>query len=150
MAFDESKHPRAEDVYDYIPKDESEDDNMDQQKIRKLLKRYGAEEQEIENFIQDLLDYKEDIEQIDEFQKDEEKGTQEYDDFAKTNNDNSDDKALKEMAKDEEKHDEYLFNAENVKLLKATKEGRDLIIKAPQMAKEELEKAIRDYLQKNK
>ena len=62
------------------------DNDMDQQKIRKLLKRYGAEEQEIENFIQDLIDYKEDIEQIDEFQKDEKKGTQEYKDFAKTNN----------------------------------------------------------------
>ena len=124
--------------------------NYGEQKIRTLLAQYGAEEKEIENFMEDLADMKDDLEQINEFQDDEKSGGKDYKEFAETNHDDSDDKVLKEMADDEEKHDDYLLNAENMKLLKATKEGRDLIIKAPEMAKEELKKAIEDYLQKNK
>ena len=37
---------------------------MEETKIRKLLKKYGAEDNEIENFMQDLADFKEDIEEL--------------------------------------------------------------------------------------
>lgn len=127
-----------------------EDVDMKEDKIRKLLKTYGAVDEEIENFMEDLASMKEDIEQINEYQDDEKSGGKDYKEFAKTNNDDADDEMFEEMAEDEEKHDDYLLNAETLKVLKATKEGRDLIIKAPEMAKEELKKAIADYLQKNK
>ena len=40
-------------------KEESEDNEMEENKIRALLKRYGAEDKEIENFMEDLANYKE-------------------------------------------------------------------------------------------
>ena len=107
----------GEDINDYIPneevadaKEESEDNEMDENKIRVLLKRYGAEDSEIENFMEDLANYKEDA-------------TDEEDDF------------------------NYLDD-ETMTKLKATEEGKDLIMNAPKMAKDELKKAIMEYLYK--
>lgn len=88
---------------------ENEGNDMEEQKIRSLLKRYGAVDEEIENFMQDLADYKEDAEEDDDFN--------------------------------------YLDDDTMTKL-KATEEGKDLIMNAPKMAKEELKKAIMDYLSK--
>ena len=89
---------------------ESEDNEMDEKKIRTLLKRYGAEDVEIDNFMEDLANYKEDA-------------TDEEDDF------------------------NYLDD-ETMTKLKATEEGKDLIMNAPKMAKDELKKAIMEYLSK--
>lgn len=89
---------------------ESEDNEMDEQKIRALLKKYGAEDKEIDNFMEDLANYKEDA-------------TDEEDDF------------------------NYLDD-ETMTKLKATEEGKDLIMNAPKMAKDELKKAIMEYLSK--
>ena len=127
-----------------------EDADMKEENIKKLLKRYGAEEKEIENFINDLKEMKDDVEQMDEFEKDEKKGSKEYEDFANENNIDENDEELEEMAEDEEEHQDFLFNAKNIALLKATEEGKDLIMNAPKMAKEELEEAIREYLSKHK
>ena len=90
--------------------EESEDNEMDEKKIRTLLKRYGAEDVEIDNFMEDLANYKEDA-------------TDEEDDF------------------------NYLDD-ETMTKLKATEEGKDLIMNAPKMAKDELKKAIMEYLSK--
>ena len=90
--------------------EESEDNEMDEQKIRALLKKYGAEDKEIDNFMEDLANYKEDA-------------TDEEDDF------------------------NYLDD-ETMTKLKATEEGKDLIMNAPKMAKDELKKAIMEYLSK--
>ena len=89
---------------------ENEDNDMEENKIRNLLKRYGASDIEIENFMTDLYETKDEI-----------KDDMEDDDFNYLDGDT--------MAK-----------------LKATKEGQDLIIKAPKMAKDELKKAIMEYL----
>lgn len=40
---------------------ESEDNDMQEEKIRNLLKKYGAADSEIENFMNDLMEVKEDI-----------------------------------------------------------------------------------------
>lgn len=88
---------------------EKEGNDMEENKIRSLLKRYGAVDEEIENFMQDLADYKEDAEEDDDFN--------------------------------------YL-DGDTMTKLKATEEGKDLILNAPKMAKEELKKAIMDYLSK--
>ena len=98
----------AEEVAD--TKEENEDAEMDENKIRVLLKKYGAEDKEIENFMEDLANYKEDA-------------TDEEDDF------------------------NYLDD-ETMTKLKATEEGKDLIMNAPKMAKDELKKAIMEYLSK--
>lgn len=84
--------------------------NYDENKIRTLLAQYGAEESEIENFINDLKETKNDIEE------------------------------------DEEDDWGYL-DSDTIAKLKATEKGKDLIINAPTMAKEELKKAIQEYLQ---
>ena len=89
---------------------ESEDSPMEENKIRKLLKQYGAEDSEIENFMRDLAEVKDD-------------------------------------AEDEEDDFNYL-DEETMTKLKATEEGKDLIMNAPKMAKDELKKAIMDYLSK--
>ena len=97
---------------------ENEDKGMDkneQAKIRKLLQEYGADGKEIENFMRDLADYKEAVEE-DEIKEDE-------DDF------------------------NYLDDDTMTKL-KATEQGKDLIMNAPKMAKDELKKAIMEYLSK--
>lgn len=110
----------GEDLKDFIPDDEIENDeeitenegnDMEEQKIRSLLKRYGASDIEIENFMTDLYEAKDEI-------KD---NMEEDDDF------------------------NYL-DEETMTKLKATKEGQDLIIKAPKMAKDELKKAVMEYL----
>ena len=88
---------------------ENEGNDMEEQKIRSLLKRYGAVDEEIENFMQDLADYKEDAEEDDDFN--------------------------------------YL-DGDTMTKLKATEEGKDLIMNAPKMAKDELKKAIMEYLSK--
>lgn len=89
--------------------EENEGNDMEEAKIRSLLKRYGAVDEEIENFMQDLADYKEDAEEDDDFN--------------------------------------YL-DGDTMTKLKATEEGKDLILNAPKMAKEELKKAIMEYLSK--
>lgn len=97
---------------DLVEEQENEGKGMDkneQAKIRKLLQEYGADGKEIENFMQDLADYKEDAEEDDDFN--------------------------------------YL-DGDTMTKLKATEEGKDLILNAPKMAKEELKKAIMDYLSK--
>lgn len=99
--------------------DANVDTNMDdkaQEKIRVLLKRYGADGKEIENFMRDLLEFKE---------ADEED----------------------EIKEDEGKDFNYL-DEETMAKLRATEEGKDLIMNAPKMAKDELEKAIKEYLSK--
>lgn len=103
----------GEDINDYLPNEmdkESEDSQMEENKIRKLLKQYGAEDNEIENFMRDLAEVKDDVE-------------------------------------DEEEDFNYL-DEETMTKLKATEEGKDLIMNAPKMAKDELKKAIMDYLSK--
>lgn len=89
---------------------EKEGNDMEENKIRSLLKRYGAVDEEIENFMQDLADYKEDAE--------------------------------------EDEEDFNYLDGDTMTKLKATEEGKDLILNAPKMAKEELKKAIMDYLSK--
>ena len=92
------------------PKTESEDTDMEAEKIRNLLKRYGAVDEENENFMTDLYETKDEM-------------------------------------KDDEEDFNYL-DGDTMTKLKATKEGQDLIINAPKMAKDELKKAITDYLSK--
>ena len=89
---------------------DSEDTDMEAEKIRNLLKRYGAVDEEIENFMTDLYETKDEM-------------------------------------KDDEEDFNYL-DGDTMAKLKATKEGQDLIINAPKMAKDELKKAITDYLSK--
>lgn len=89
---------------------ENEGNDMEENKIRNLLKRYGAKDEEIENFMTDLYETKDEM-------------------------------------KDEEEDFNYL-DGDTMSKLKATKEGQDLIINAPKMAKDELKKAIKDYLSK--
>ena len=82
---------------------------MEEKKIRKLLKRYGADDREIDNFMEDLVNYKQESEEDEDFN--------------------------------------YL-DGDTMSKLKATEEGKDLIMNAPKMAKDELKKAIQDYLSK--
>lgn len=106
----------GEDINDYIPneevtdtKDENEDAEMEEKRIRTLLKRYGADDREIDNFMEDLVNYKQESEEDEDFN--------------------------------------YL-DGDTMSKLKATEEGKDLIMNAPKMAKDELKKAIQDYLSK--
>ena len=108
----------GEDINDYIPneevadtKEENEDNDMEANKIRNLLKRYGADDKEIENFMTDLYEAKDENEDAEE------------DDF------------------------NYL-DSDTMSKLKLTEEGKDLIMNAPKMAKDELKKAIKEYLSK--
>ena len=119
---------------------------MTEKAIRDLLKQYHASDEEIENFMQDLAEYKEDIEEIEHAQEDEDKGVNEYQEMADTNKTDENDKIFEKMAEDEDEHDDYLFNAKNLTILRATDEGKELIIKAPKMAKDELAKAIKKLL----
>lgn len=133
----------------YLQEEQGETD-MEKEKIRKLLEKYGAPQDAIEDFMNDLYETKDDIEEMGDMQKDEKQGQDEYNDFAEKNNLDENDNKLKEIAKDEEQHEDFLLNAQNVALLKATQEGKELLINAPTMAKDELEKAIKEYLLKNK
>jgi len=99
-----------------------------EQKIRKLLKQYGAEDNEIENFMCDLLDTKEDIDDLDEDVK----------------KDNTEEPYDNTDLDDED----FLLNKKNLATLKATEEGKRLIINAPKMAKEELAEAVKKLLSK--
>lgn len=107
---------------------------MEETKIRKLLKKYGVEEAEIENFMQDLADFKEDEEHDLDIDKEEDQNDKDNKLAGADNN---------EFVEDDE---EYLLNADNRDKLKLTKEGTDLIINAPKMAKEELAEAIKKLL----
>lgn len=105
---------------DLVEEQENEGKGMDKNgetKIRKLLQEYGASPEEIENFMTDLYETKDDI------KDDMEDNIEEDDDFNYLDGDT--------MAK-----------------LKATEEGQNLIINAPKMAKDELKKAITEYLSK--
>lgn len=103
----------GEDVNDYLPKEEtkSEDNDMEENKIRALLKRYGAVDEEIENFMNDLADFKEEIKEDDE------------EEFSPYSSDI--------MAK-----------------LRETEEGKDILMKAPKMQRNEFINAVKDYLAK--
>ena len=90
---------------------ENEDNDMEANKIRNLLKRYGADDKEIENFMTDLYEAKDENEDAEE------------DDF------------------------NYL-DSDTMSKLKLTEEGKDLIMNAPKMAKDELKKTIKEYLAK--
>lgn len=96
-------------VKEETSKDENEDAEMEEKKIRTLLKRYGADDREIDNFMEDLVNYKQESEEDEDFN--------------------------------------YL-DGDTMSKLKATEEGKDLIMNAPKMAKDELKKAIQDYLSK--
>lgn len=96
-------------VKEETSKDENEDVEMEEKKIRTLLKRYGADDREIDNFMEDLVNYKQESEEDEDFN--------------------------------------YL-DGDTMSKLKATEEGKDLIMNAPKMAKDELKKAIQDYLSK--
>lgn len=96
------------------PNEEKGENEMEEKKIRDLLKRYGAEDNEIENFMADLKDTKEEIEEK------------------------------------IEEDDDYVLSPKNLEVLKATEEGKDLIMRAPEMTKEELKKAIYDFLNNKK
>lgn len=104
----------GEDINDFLPKNdtEKEENDMEEAKIRRLLKEYGAEDKEIENFMEDLKDTKEEIEEK------------------------------------EEDEEEFVLSPKNLEVLKATEEGKDLIMKAPEMTKEELKKAVYEFLKK--
>lgn len=123
-----------------------EEEMPDEKRIRELLKRYGAEDNEIENFMQDLAETKEDIKDLEDARKDEVEGAKEYQEMKEENSDNSFDDELEDIKDDEEDHEEYLFNEKNMQILKATKEGQDLIINAPKMAKDELVRAVKKLL----
>ena len=137
----------GEDIYDYI-NEEKDGNDMNTDKIRELLKKYGAEDKEIENFMNDLKDYKEDIEDLNDAIEDEKKGAEDYQEMQEVNKDDSNDELFEENEDDEENHDDYLFNAKNLEILKATEEGKKLIIDAPKMAKEELAEAVKKLLSK--
>lgn len=96
-------------VKEETSKDENEDAEMEEKKIRTLLKRYGADDREIDNFMEDLVNYKQESEEDEDFN--------------------------------------YL-DGDTMSKLKATEEGKDLIMNAPKMAKDELKKAIMEYLSK--
>jgi uncharacterized protein YllA (UPF0747 family) len=100
------------------------------EKIKALLGEYAIDEEKAEEFIAKLEELKDDVEEVNEHIEDEAKGVEEYE----------------EMAEDEEEHLDYLLNARNIEILKASKEGRDLILNAPKMQKEELENAIKKFL----
>lgn len=104
----------GEDINDFLPKNdtEKEENDMEEAKIRRLLKEYGAEDKEIENFMEDLKDTKEEIEEK------------------------------------EEDEEDFVLSPKNLEVLKATEEGKDLIMKAPEMTKEELKKAVYEFLKK--
>lgn len=86
---------------------EKGDEDMDLNKIKKLLKTYGASDNEITNFVNDLQETKEEVE-------------------------------------DEE--DVNYLSKETMDKLKATDKGKDIIMNAPTMKREELRKAIKEYL----
>lgn len=93
-------------------KEKEEENDMEEAKIRRLLKEYGAEDKEIDNFMEDLKDTKEEIEEK------------------------------------EEDEEDFVLSPKNLEVLKATEEGKDLIMKAPEMSKEELKKAVYEFLKK--
>lgn len=133
------------------PKEEKQEEiKYEIGKIRGLLKKYGKNEEEIDNFIKDLAEYKEDVEEIEEEIKEESEGSKDYEEKKENNKVDENDDAFEEMAEDEEKHEEYLLNAKNLAILKATEEGRKIIRQAPEMQKEELKKAILSILEGNK
>lgn len=121
-----------------------------EEKIKNLLKRYGASDVEIGHFMKDLADYKDDIEKIEEAIEDEQKGSKEYEEEKENNKIDENDGIYEEMSEDENKHEEYLLNARNLALLRATEEGRRIIRNAPEMPKEELKKAILGILKGEK
>jgi len=108
-----------------------------EKEIRDFLKKYQVEDEEIEKFMAMLVETKEDI------QENEEKGDEQEAEIEEK------EEIVEEQPQEEEKAD-YSFNAKNIEMLKATEKGKDLIINAPTMAKEELEEAIKNYLEENK
>ena len=123
-------------------------DEVQEKKIREILLKYGVSEEEVNNFITELKETKEDVKDLDVAKEDEAKGQEEYQEMKNTNNDDSMDEKLEEIKDDEEEHEDYLLNEKTLQILKQTKEGQDLIINAPKMAKEELKQAIVKFLQK--
>lgn len=118
--------------------EENGDEDMDKNKIRKLLKQYGAVDEEIENFMNDLEELKDEIEDDADTQEETQENEQEE---------------VKEDVKEEtiesEEDDFNYLDAETIQKLKATEQGKDLIMNAPKMAKDELKRAIKEYLTNN-
>ena len=88
---------------------EKGEEDMELNKIKKLLKTYGASDNEINNFISDLQEDKEEIEEDEDFN--------------------------------------YL-DSETMNKLKADDKGKDIIMNAPTMKREELKKLVKEYLSK--
>jgi len=55
---------------------------------------------------------------------------------------------IKEWGYYPQDNDEFVLSPKNLEVLKATEEGKDLIMKAPEMTKEELKKAVYEFLKK--
>lgn len=128
---------------DLVENEEKEGENdMEEAKIRRLLKEYGAEDREIENFMDDLANFKEDIEEEQkEVQPPKKENPLDEEDEAENGTG---------IPFDDEDEEEYILNAHNLELLKKTEEGKNLIMHAPEMEKSKLKSAILDYLSKNK
>lgn len=99
---------------DYFQGNKGENEKME--KIRKLLKEYGASEEEINNFVADLENIKEKIDNI------------------------------KKVEDTDNEEDFNYLDKDTLSKLKSSSKGKDLIIKAPSMDKKELQKKIRDLL----
>jgi len=103
---------------------------MEEQRIRELLEKYGVGAEAIENFMAELLDVKEELEEDKQDQKLE----------------NQEPIDTKKEVEEKDENEDYLFNQKNMEILKATNEGKRLIINAPRMAKDELEREIKKLL----
>lgn len=95
--------------YDLVYDEEKGEEDMDLNKIKKLLKTYGASDNEITNFVNDLQEKKEEV---------------------------------------EEEEDINYLSKETMDKLKATDKGKDIIMNAPTMKREELKKLVKEYLSK--
>ena len=148
ITADEVEKAFENEKYDTLPneKEGAKMEEKDIKKIKELLKEYGAKEEEIENFMQDLADVKEDVEDLEEKHDEEIEDNEKYQEFKEENNNDELDEGIEKIQEDEDEHKDYLFNAKNMEILKATDEGKRLIINAPKMAKDELERAIKKLL----
>ena len=119
---------------------------MEELKIRELLEKYGVEKEKVDDFLKELNEVKEDVEDLEEKHDEEIEDNKKYQEFKEENNNDELDEGIEEIQEDEDEHKDYLFNAKNMEILKATEDGKRLIINAPKMAKDELERAIKKLL----
>ena len=138
------------DYKDFIKEGEGD---MEEQKIRDLLKKYGAADNEIENFMNDLIEKKEEAKENEALQADEEQAVKDYEEEIKETK-NSEDKAkLEHIKEDEEEHKELLeeinpYTKETRELLLSTEAGRKILREAPSKTKEDFIKEIKEFLNK--